>query len=102
MLISFHLFVSSIASSSSIIVLIPQLWYSVSKNNTDGLSLYFLIFQSFSAIFWLMYAFSLNEIAMMFSEFFYTISSILLLTLKLIHLFRKKNLDNENNASILQ
>ena len=90
MVITFHLIVSSIASSSSIIVLIPQLWYSISKNNTDGLSLYFLMFQSFSAIFWLMYAFTLKEIAMILSEFFYTLSSILLLTLKIIHMIRKK------------
>jgi len=90
MVITFHLIVSSIDSSSSIIVLIPQLWYSISKNNTDGLSLYFLMFQSFSAIFWLMYAFTLKEIAMILSEFFYTLSSILLLTLKIIHMIRKK------------
>ncbi len=89
----FYTIVSTFASVSSVIVLIPQLYLSFSKNNTDGLSIYFLLFQSISALSWLLYAVLLKEIPMLFSESIYTMSSLTLLTLKLFHIYKKKYIE---------
>ena len=86
--IDFHMIISIITSFLSTVVLIPQLWYSF-HHDTKGLSIYFLIIQETSAIFWVIYSIILKELPMIISMGFYATSSTALLILKIVNLIKK-------------
>tara|TARA_B110000971_G_C19849213_1_gene426260 strand:- start:188 stop:547 length:360 start_codon:yes stop_codon:yes gene_type:complete len=70
----------------TILVLLPQVIKSFYSNNTDSLSVTFLILQFISSLFWVIYAFVLVELPMIISMSFYLLFSIMLLGLKFVHM----------------
>ena len=80
---------------SSVIVFLPQLWLSFSKNSTKGLSFTFLCVESISAFLWVVYSIYLNQLPIIISNFLYFLTSSSLLILKITHKIQKKVLINQ-------
>ena len=91
----FGLILGWLTAVSSVIVFLPQLWLSFSKNTTKGLSFTFLCVESFSAFLWVIYSIYLNQLPIIISNFLYFLTSSSLLVLKITHKIKNRVLSNE-------
>lgn len=86
----FGLILGWLTAISSIIVFLPQLWLSFSKNSTKGLSFTFLCVESFSAFLWVLYSIYLNQLPIIISNILYFFTTSSLLVLKITHKIQRK------------